>query len=402
GEDNAVRLWDLNTKAQAAALTGPTNTVADIAFSPDGHTLAGADDDATIGLWNIAAAPAPGNTAVTAVASGTAPGGVLVTAGPDQRINLWDPLERVRTTTFGPARGSATATTTLPTDIAVGPAGTTLLTSGGDGVRIWDTARRSLVCTLPTSAGVNAVTYRPATGPGATTMIAAGGENDDIYLWPHGTCGTTPIAIPTNQFGPITTVAFSPDGTVLAAGSDDGTILLERVDTADTRSPIILSQPIGHLNSVTSIAFSPDGRTLASGSDDGKIMLWDIVNPRNPTTVATLPTPDETVLSMAFSGDGATLAASADNHTISLWHTHTPATPGMFATLTGLTNPSDVVFEPGGHMVVSAAADGTPVFWDTDPDDIAAKICTSPVPDADHLLAPYLTGAEYQSLCPAP
>lgn len=393
GEDNAVRLWDVGTKAQTAALTGPTNTVADIAFSPDGHALVSADHDATIGLWNIAVAPTPGNTAVTSVASGTGNHGVLVTAAPDQRITVWNPAERIRITTFGPTPGSAT-------DVAVSPDQTTLLTNGGNGVTIWNTATRSPVCTLPTPSAVNAVAYRPTTARGPATMIAAAGENDTIYLWLNGTCATKPIEIPTNQFGPTTTMAFSPDGTVLAAGSDDGTILLERSDLTDNQGPITLSQPIGHLGPVTSIAFSPNGHTMASGSNDGKIMLWNVADPRDPTTIATLPAPDETVISMAFSGDGATLASSADNRTISLWTTRTP-TPGLSATLTGLTNPSDIVFEPNNQTVISAAADGTPLFWDTDPNDIATKICTSHVNDVSYLLAPYLTGAAYQPLCPA-
>ena len=73
----------------------------------------------------------------------------------------------------------------------------------------------------------------------------------------------------------------------------------------------------------------------------------------------------------------------------------------MLAVLTGLTNASDVVFEPNSHTVISATADGTPLFWDTNPDDIAANICTSPAHDAARLLAPYLTGVAYEPLCPA-
>lgn len=123
-------------------------------------------------------------------------------------------------------------------------------------------------------------------------------------------------------------------------------------------------------------------------------MLWDVGDPRNPTTIATLSTPDQTIISMAFSSDGATLAASADNHTISMWNTLGPAAPAQLATLTGLTNPSDVVFEPASHTAISAAADGTPVFWDLSYDFPGATVypagtlTSAQIRDADWKTAP--------------
>jgi WD40 repeat protein len=69
----------------------------------------------------------------------------------------------------------------------------------------------------------------------------------------------------------VNSVAFSPDGRLLASGSSDRTIKLW--DVATGREVRTLS---GHTDIVTSVAFSPDGRLLASGSDDKTIKLWDI------------------------------------------------------------------------------------------------------------------------------
>ncbi|HRS14606.1 MAG TPA: WD40 repeat domain-containing protein, partial [Candidatus Bipolaricaulis sp.] len=69
----------------------------------------------------------------------------------------------------------------------------------------------------------------------------------------------------------VRSVAFSPDGTVLASGSDDGTIKLW-----DVTSGTGLRTLTGHTYPVNSVAFSPDGKTLASGSNDGTVLLWDV------------------------------------------------------------------------------------------------------------------------------
>ncbi len=69
----------------------------------------------------------------------------------------------------------------------------------------------------------------------------------------------------------LTSLAFSPDGSMLASGSYDDTIKLW-----DTRSYKEIATLKGHTDSVRSVSFSPDGSLLASGSDDGTVILWDI------------------------------------------------------------------------------------------------------------------------------
>jgi WD40 repeat protein len=92
-----------------------------------------------------------------------------------------------------------------------------------------------------------------------------------VILWDPQT--VQPIGDPLRGHdGPVHDIAFSPDGKILASGSDDTTIILW-----DLQSRQRIGDPLrGHGDRVSDIAFSPGGRILISGGVDGTVILWDV------------------------------------------------------------------------------------------------------------------------------
>jgi WD40 repeat protein/3',5'-cyclic AMP phosphodiesterase CpdA len=150
-------------------------------------------------------------------------------------------------------------------------------------------------------------------------------------------------------------VAFSPDGTLLATASDDGTARIW-----DTAAGTTVATLEGHIAALWGVAFSPDGTLLATASDDGTARIWDTAA---GTTVATLEGHDEGLSAVAFSPDGALLATASDDETARIWDTATGTTR---TTLAGHTSRvQGVAFSPDGTLLATASDDETARIWDT-------------------------------------
>ena len=158
--------------------------------------------------------------------------------------------------------------------------------------------------------------------------------------------------------------AFSPDGKVLATGSDD-TGERQTIKFWDPASGMPLTGWKGHTAMVAALAFSPDGRMLASGSlDSGQpgnpnLLLWDA---RSRARLAILPGHSGWVRAVVFSPDGRWLASAGDDSTARLWEV---ATRTARAVLTGhALRVTSLAFSPDGRWLASASCDATVRLWD--------------------------------------
>ena len=225
-------------------------------------------------------------------------------------------------------------------------------------IRLWNTETGQHKTTLEKpDFRVNSIAFSPD-----GNIIAAGGWDDDIDrdLWP-GTVQLWDAATGEHKetltgqhtdrvlTDSVFTVAYSSNGASFVSGSKDDKILLW--DTATYQLKALLT---GYPDA---IAFSPDSSTLAIASQDKKIRLYDAVNGEHQST---LTQHTDQVYELIFNPDGRTFAGIGGDSTIRLWDA---VTGEHLQTITGHTRSvSSISFSPDGNRLAAAgngAPDGT-------------------------------------------
>jgi WD40 repeat protein len=438
--DRKVWLWTVQNVSKKGTdavadgtLDGATNWDNAVAFSPDGKSVAAGTSEASVLVWNLATraetADVPAPQPVTGVAWDGA--GQLAASDADGTVSLISLPSPVL------------ETANLPANVAYSPDGKTLAV-GGASVQLWDTATRTLLAThaLPSGVTVSATVFSRAgviavalsdgtvalldgktlnpigrpfpviSGPGEAesvafspdgNLIATGADDGSVRLFDvSDPAHPRQVADGHGSGTPVYTVTFAPDGGVIAAASIDNVVRLWQV-SGDRLT--LAGKPLGGMASYAiGLAFSPNSKTLAVGSADKTVHLWDVANPARPVALGhPLTGPSGYVWAAAFNPAGTMLAVGVTDGTVWLWNVASPAHPALIATLTG---PADhvygVAFSPSGDQLAATSYDGTVHLWDTSATAAAAAVCGNlgqPITRTEW--SSYAPGVPYQSPCPA-
>ncbi len=194
---------------------------------------------------------------------------------------------------------------------------------------------------------VNSVAFSPN-----GRIVASGSEDRTIKLWDVARSKE----VRTFKKGwwrkghdaPVRTVNFSPDGSLIASGGDDNTIKLWEVRTGKLVRTL-QDEGLG----VKTVAFSPDGHILASVND--RVKLWEVETGKEFR-------PIKGRNAVAFSPDGHFLATGGPNDTIKLWELSTGKE--IMILKRHLSYVVSIAFSPDGHTLASGSEDKTLKLWD--------------------------------------
>ncbi len=367
GDDVQIKsslLTTLEAEPQLVAfMHGHTREVDSVALSPDGKLAASGDETGDIVLWDTTThrsigPPLEGHTAPVNSVAFSPDGLILVSGDAGGAIIFWDVAARQPITTLSDADD-------MIRSLAWSPDGQLVAAGGAENVTLWDVETRQAVGQLDvgeTRKGIS-VAFSPddqTLASGRCSHLEANGTctEGEVRLWDVETLELIddPLIEHTNE---VLSLAFSPDGELLASGSWDATVIVWDMDTGEPIGPPLA----GHTDYVSAVAFSPDGQMLASGSWDNTIVVWSM---EDQQTEYSLSGHAGAVYSLALGADGRTMISGGADHKVILWNL--AANQSVGETLAGhVTWVNSIASSPDGQLIAS----GSCSQWDEETEECA-------------------------------
>jgi WD40 repeat protein len=345
---NHLMVWDAATGAELHPLSG--SSVNSLAFSPDGRTLAVANGQFVrlldVATWEIRHI-LKGHAQTVASIAFSPDGSKLASGGRDKTVKLWD-------TAAGQEIMALAGPSDMVESVAFSSDGKQLAAGDWSGQGwVWETATGQLRATFPGQPDTIAVTVNFL--PDGQWLIINGQAGSLRFC--HIETGQESSLLPAPAaYGPG--LALSPDGRTLAAGVNDGSIRL--LDLQSGQEFVALA---GHTGAVSGLAFSPDGSTLISGGSDGTIR-WQQAEGGEPGPVIAS---GAAVRDLALSRDGHWLAILTDDENVELYDV---TARQEIRTLSGRgLSTTGIAFAPNGQLLATlspggAEVQGSVILWD--------------------------------------
>ena len=353
--DGTARVWSVDDwrllqepfrRADGSLAVGVVNG---IVVSADGKELYAGGGDGAVWSWDIATSrtvgtTAPHHSAPIIDAAGSADGTRIATLGNDQTVRLWD-------MSVTPPVGTALGELGRPAfGIAADRRGRQVAVGDGDGtVHLLDARTGRPQGKLSGHSGrVFGVAYL------SSGAIVTGDEAGTLRKWDLATRKRARERRGAHS-GPITSLAVSPDGSLVASSSDDGTV---RIWSSDDLTP--RTDPLGpHVGGAKKVVFTPDGDRVIAVTGDGKVRVWTTTGQKEATFAAG----SDVLWGVAVSRDGSLLATAGAAGAVALWDLADPSSP-RFELTPHPQGATDVAFTDDGETLVTTSRDGSVRFWD--------------------------------------